>query len=135
MDYRVICIKKSPTHHDRHHHITSIGLETASGVEVISEAVAIAQLDNPHGDRYHVLAPSGARSEVIVHTCPRCGAGHRILTTTRDHTKEDNLLSLHECGSRPGGGGGGVPHRPIVPPGPVAPPRPPGSRPAGSARW
>ena len=135
MDYRVICIKKSPTHHDRHHHISSIGLETASGVEVISEAAAIVQLDRPHGDRYHVLASTGTRSEVIVHACPRCGPGHRILTTTRDHTKEDNLLSLHECGAHHAGGGGGVPPRPVVPPGPFAPPRPPGSRPVGWARW
>lgn len=133
MDYRVICIKKSPTHHDRHHHITSIGLETTSGVEVISEAAAIIQLDRPNGDRYHVLAASGARSEVIVRACPICGPGHRILTTTPDHTKADNLLSLHECG--PHHSGGGVPPRPIVPPGPAAPPRPPGSRPVGISRW
>ncbi len=133
MDYRVTCIKKAPTHHDRHHHISSIGIEKASGVEVISEAVAIAQLDRPDGDRYHVLAASGARSEVIVHACPKCGPGHRILTTTRDHTKEDNLLSLHECSSH-SGGGGGVPPRPVVPPGPITPPRPPGSRPVGWVR-
>jgi hypothetical protein len=131
MDYRVTCIKKSPTHHDHHHHISEIGIEKASGVEVISEATAIAQLDHPDGDRYHVLASSGARSLVIVHACPRCGSNHRILTTTRDHTKEDNLLSLHECRSH-SKGGGGVPPRPIVPPGPVAPPRAPGSRPVGS---
>ena len=134
MDYRVTCIRKSPTHHDRHHHISAIGIETSSGVEVISEASAIAQLDRPGGDRYHVLAASGARSEVIVHDCPRCGAGHRILTTTRDHSKADNLLSLDECGSHSRGGGGGVPPRPVVPPGPVAPPRPPGSRPVGAER-
>ena len=132
MDYRVICIKKSPTHHDRHHHITSIGIEKPSGIDVISETTAISQLDQPSGDRYHVLGKSGERSEVIVHPCPICGPGHRILTTTRDHTKDDNLLSLHECSSN-AGGDGGVPPRPVVPPGPVAPPRPPGSRPVGSA--
>jgi hypothetical protein len=130
VDYRVSCIKKAPTHHDRHHHISSIGLETASGVEVISEAAAIAQLDRSNGDRYHVLAPAGARSEVIVRECPVCGPKHRILTTTPDHTKADNLLSLRECVAHPSGGGG-VPPRPVVPPGPVAPPRPPGSRPVG----
>jgi hypothetical protein len=135
VDYRVTCIRKSPTHHDRHHHISAIGIATSSGVEVITEATAIAQLDRPDGDRYHVQGVSGARSEVIVHACPKCGTGHRILTTTRDHSKEDNLLSLDECGSHGSGGGGGVPpRRPVVPPGPVAPPRPPGSRPVGAGR-
>lgn len=134
MDHRVVCIKKGPTHHDRHHHITAIGVEKAAAVEIISEATAIAQLDQPSGDRYHVLGKDRSRSEVIVRGCHVCGTGHRILTTTPDHSKEDNLLSLHECSGHSGGGGGGVPPRPIVPPGPVTPPRPPGPRQVGIAR-
>ena len=128
MQYKVCCIKKSPTHHDKHHHITAIGIETHSGIESISAEHAIHQLDNPSGDRYHVIGASGIRSEVIVHHCPVCGQAHRILTTTRDHTKDNNLLSLPEC---KGIGEGGPPPRSINIPGPAAPPRPPGSRPVG----
>ena len=133
MKYRVICIEKKPSHDDRHHHITSIGLEKPNGTEILTAAQAIAQLDHSQGDRYYVAGPDGSQAEVIVHEYTSGGTKHRILTTTRDRTKKDNLLSLDDCSdNRGGGGGGGVPPRPVVP-GPVAPPRPSGPRPVGRA--
>ncbi len=130
MKYRVICIAKKPSHDDRHHHITMIGVEKQTGTETLTAAQAIAQLDHPQGDRYYISGTDGSQSEVIVHEYTSGGTKHRILTTTRDHTKKDNLLSLPECSTDRGGGGGGVPPRPVVP-GPVAPPSPSGPRPVG----
>ena len=129
MKYRVTCIAKKPSHDDRHHHITSIGIEKPTGTEILTAAQAIAQLDHPQGDRYYVAGSDGSQADVIVHEYTSGGNKHRILTTTRDHTKKDNLLSLDDCpGNR--GSGGGVPPRPVVPT-PVAPPRPSGPRPVG----
>jgi hypothetical protein len=130
MKYRVICIAKKPSHDDRHHHITAIGIEKAHGTETLTAAQAISQIEHPQGDRYYVEGGDGSQAEVIVHEYHSNGNHHRILTTTPDHTKKDNLLSLPECSSGGNRGGGGVPPRP-TPPGPVPPPRPSGPRPVG----
>jgi len=95
---KVVCINKTPTHDDTHHHITHIGVGSDTGYsERLSVSTVIANLKSPNGDRYYVLGNYGAKSWVIVKQCPRCKSTHEIISTTPDNTTTDNLLSLPEC--------------------------------------
>ena len=137
MRKRIVCIAKKPTRHDRHHHITEVGVgnEPAKATESLSTEEVIRQLKSSAGDRFFVVGAHGAESEVIYRDCPVCGPPHQIITTTPDHTKTDNLLSLRECDQhecKPSGSGGiHVPPPPVVP-GPHQPPRPPKDRGVGA---
>jgi hypothetical protein len=137
---RIVCIEKKPTHHDRHHHIThvGVGLEGGKAQERLSTEEVIAQLKNPAGDRFFVIGADGAEAEVIYKDCPVCGLGHQFITTTPDHTKTDNLLSLRECREEECKLSKHVhshqPPGPTAPPGPPQPPRPPRDRGVGWSR-
>lgn len=137
MRKRIVCIVKRPTHHDRHHHITEVGIgnEANKAGERLTTEEVIRQLEQPTGDRYYVVGVHGPESEVIHKDCPVCGPLHQIITTTPDHTKTDNLLNLRDCSGdecRIGGSGGiHVPPPPIAP-GPPQPPRPPRDRSVGA---
>jgi hypothetical protein len=138
---QIVCIEKSPTHHDRHHHITHVGVgrDRERANERLTTEEVIRQLADPTGDRFYVLGTGGAESEVIYKDCPVCGAGHQIITTTHDHTKTDNLLSLRECRDEecklPHSGHSHFPPPPMRPPGPPQPPRPPRDRSVGRGQW
>ena len=138
MRKRIVCIVKKPTHHDRHHHITEIGVghEPDKAVERLPVEEVIRQLKKSAGDRFFVIGTHGSESEVIYRDCPVCGPPHQIITTSPDHTKTDNLLNLRDCSKdecRIGGSGGiHFPPPPITPPGPPQPPRPPRDRGVGA---
>jgi len=95
---RVVCINKSPTHDDTHHHITEVGIGTDQGyTERLSVTTVISNLKSSWGDRYYVLGIDGSKSWVVVKNCPRCAHAHEVISTTPDNSKKDNLLSLSEC--------------------------------------
>jgi len=137
---QIVCIEKKPTHHDRHHHITHVGVgrDRERANQRLTTEEVIRQLKSPVGDRFYVVGKSGAESEVIYKDCPVCGAGHQIITTTPDSTKTDNLLSLRECQGEecklPEHGHSHHPPGPPPTPGPPQPPRPPRDRGVGWSR-
>lgn len=139
MRKRIVCIEKKPTHHDRHHHITHVGIgqDREKAQERISTEEVIRNLKNPAGDRFYVVGTHGAEAEVIYKDCPVCGSGHEVITTVADQTKTDNLLSLRECSEYecklPDHGYSHHPPAP-PPPGPPQPPRPPRDRGVGWSR-
>ncbi len=95
---RIVCINKSPTHDDTHHHINHVGIGGNSGyTQRLSVETVIANIKSSYGDRYYVIGSDGSQSTVIVKDCPRCKFKHEIISTTADSTKKDNLLSLSEC--------------------------------------
>lgn len=96
---RVVCISKHPTHQDRYHRITHVGVGTDGdkASEKLDVATVIRNIISPSGDRYYVLGSDGSKSSVIVRECPHCASRHDIIATTADNTKKDNLLELREC--------------------------------------
>ncbi len=95
---RVVCINKSPSHDDTHHHITHVGIGNDPGYsERLPVATVISNLKSNSGDRYYVLGANNSKSWVIVKQCPRCQHAHEIISTTPDNTKTDNLLYLTDC--------------------------------------
>lgn len=96
---RVVCITKHPTHQDRYHRITHVGVGTEANkaTERLDVATVIRNIKSPSGDRYYVLGSDGSKASVIVRECPHCSNRHDIIATTADNTKKDNLLELREC--------------------------------------
>jgi hypothetical protein len=96
-EQRVVCITKHPTHQDRYHRITHIGVgaDPDKASEKLDVATVIRNIKS--GQRYYVDGSDGSRSTVIVRKCPHCTNGHEIVATTADDTKKDNLLQLREC--------------------------------------
>ncbi len=88
---RIVCIEKSPTHHDRHHHIAAVGVGTQAdrATERLTTPDVIANIEAPYGDRYFVRGSDGSDAAVTVKSCPVCGPDHKIISTTRDNTKKD----------------------------------------------
>lgn len=96
---RIVCIEKSPTHHDRHHHITAVGvgIQADRSTERLTTPQVISNIESAYGDRYFVKGSDSSEADVIVKSCPVCGPSHKIISTTRDNTKRDNLLELRSC--------------------------------------
>lgn len=96
---RIVCITKHPTHKDRYHRITHVGVGTDAdkASEQLEVATVIRNIKSLSGDRYHVIGSDGSTAAVIVRKCPHCSNGHDIIATTADDTKRDNLLELREC--------------------------------------
>jgi hypothetical protein len=99
---RIVCITKHPTHQDRYHRITYVGVGTNAdkASERLDVAMVIRNIKSPSGDRYYVTGSDGSEAGVIVRKCPHCGNGHEVIATTADSTKKDNLLELRECSWR-----------------------------------
>jgi hypothetical protein len=97
--YRIVCITKHPSHQDRYHRITHVGVGTdpAQASKKIDVATVISNLKSSSGDRYYVRGSDNSRAEVIVRRCPHCTQHHDVIATTPDDTKKDNLLELREC--------------------------------------
>jgi len=96
---RVVCITKHPTHQDRYHRITHVGVGTDpdQASEKLDVATVIRNIKSVSGDRYYVVGSDGSEASVIARRCPHCSNGHEIIATTADNTKRDNLLELREC--------------------------------------
>ena len=69
---RIVCIEKSPTHHDRHHHITAVGvgIQADRATEKLTTPDIINNIESSYGDRYFVSGGDGSEADVIVKTCP-----------------------------------------------------------------
>jgi len=96
---RIVCITKHPTHQDRYHRITHVGIGTNANKasEKLDVATVIRNIKSASGDRYYVVGYDGSEANVIVRRCPHCSNAHDIIATTADDTKRDNLLELREC--------------------------------------
>lgn len=96
---RVVCITKHPTHHDRYHRITHVGVgdDPQKASQKLDVDTVIRNIKSSAGDRYYVRGTDGSRASVIVRRCPHCVNGHDVIATTADNTKKDNLLELREC--------------------------------------
>ena len=96
---RIVCITKHPTHQDRYHRITHVGVGTDADTasEKLDVATVIRNIKSVSGDSYYVVGTDGSEASVIVRKCPHCSNGHDIIATTADNTKRDNLLELREC--------------------------------------
>jgi hypothetical protein len=96
---RIVCITKHPTHQDRYHRITHVGVgsDTDRASEQLDVATVIGNIKAFSGDRYYVVGSDGSEASVIVRKCPHCSNGHDVIATTADNTKKDNLLELREC--------------------------------------
>lgn len=96
---RIICITKHPTHKDKYHRITAVGVGTDpdKATEKLDVATVISNIKSSSGDRYYVVGSDKSEADVIVRECPHCSNGHEIIATTPDHTQKDNLLELPEC--------------------------------------
>ena len=97
--HRIVCITKHPTHQDRYHRITDVGIGTdpAKATDRLDVATVIQNLNSTYGDRYYVQGSDGSRADVIVRRCPHCATRHDVIATTADDTKKDNLLTLRDC--------------------------------------
>jgi len=96
---RIVCITKLPTHQDKYHRITHVGVGTDAdkASEKLDVATVIRNIKSVSGDSYYVRGSDGSEASVIVRRCPHCVNGHDIIATTADDTKKDNLLELREC--------------------------------------
>jgi|SRR5579862_1097107 len=95
---RIVCINKTPSHHDPNTHITNVGVGGLNGwSEKLPVSEVIRQLQNPFGDRYFVRGSDHSEADVRIGRCPFCSHAHTFIRTTPDHSLKDNLLSLPEC--------------------------------------
>ena len=89
--YEITKVKTEQPVGTAHEHIARVELNSNPAAR-IPRSTVIADLRNPYGDRYYTLG-GGVHADVIVKGCPYCGFGDYI-TTTPDHTVENNLLKL-----------------------------------------
>jgi hypothetical protein len=65
---RIVCITKHPTHQDRYHRITHVGVGTDAdkASEKLDVATVIRNIKSVSGDSYYVVGSDGSEASVIV---------------------------------------------------------------------